>query len=266
MTNDRPDADATEPIRIQGFHSVKHAWRFDVELVDLVAIDRAKAITMARDLAPDLVDPLTGAREVDEGEFSRLIGGDHPTGVGALGIRPPSPGTDRLLARAAAPIVFLEDPRRLGNVGAAIRTTAGLGGSGVLTSGTVDPWHERAVRASAGLHFAIAVHHVHRLPELGPRLVVFDADGIDLRDIAIPDDAVLAFGTERDGVSDELRERAGTVARIPMRPGVSSLNLATAVSIGLYAWLAGTDRSREEAVSAHPIPGSSPRIPEEESS
>jgi len=252
MTDDRPDA--AEPIRIQGFHSVKHAWRFGVELLDLVAVDRAKAIEIARDLAPDLVDPLTGARQVDAAEFSRLIGGDHPTGVGALGIRPPSGGPDSLLARATDPIIFLEDPRRLGNIGAVIRTTAGLGGSGVLTSGTVDPWHERAVRASAGLHFAIEVHHVHRLPELGSRLVVFDADGTDLRDTDLSDDAVLAFGTERHGVSDALRAQAGTVARIPMRPGVSSLNLATAVSIGLYAWLAKSDRGPEDTVFRSPAP------------
>lgn len=254
MTENELDADIAEPIRIQGFHSVKHAWRFGVELLDLVAVDQAKAITIARDLAPDLIEPLTGARQVDEAEFSRLIGGDHPTGVGALGIRPRSGGPDRLLASATGPIVFLEDPRRLGNVGAVIRTAAGLGGVGVLTSGTVDPWHERAVRASAGLHFAIEVHHVQQLPELGPRLVVFDAAGADLRGIDLPDDAVLAFGTERHGVSDALRAQAGTVAAIPMRPGVSSLNLATAVSIGLYAWLASGDR--EETVFTPRIPGS----------
>ena len=254
MTNDGSDAHATEPIRIQGFHSVKHAWRFGVELVDLVVVDRARAIDIARDLAPDLVEPLTGARQVDEAEFSRLIGGDHPTGVGALGIRPRSGSPDSLLASATGPIVFLEDPRRLGNVGAVIRTAAGLGGVGVLTSGTVDPWHERAVRASAGLHFAIQVHHVQQLPELGSRLVVFDAGGADLRDSRLPDDAVLAFGTERHGVSDALRARAGTVAAIPMRPGVSSLNLATAVSIGLYAWL--VDGNKRDAFTPRRIPGS----------
>lgn len=258
------DVDITEPIRIQGFHSVKHAWRFGVELLDLVAVDRARAIAIAHDLAPDLVEPLTAARQVDEAEFSRLIGGDHPTGVGALGIRPRSGGPDRLLASATGPIVFLEDPRRLGNVGAVIRTAAGLGGTGVLTSGTVDPWHERAVRASAGLHFAIEVHHVHGLPEVGSRLVVFDADGADLRDTDLPDDAVLAFGTERHGVSDALRAQAGTVASIPMRPGVSSLNLATAVSIGLYAWLASGDR--ESAVFTPQATGRGIGNPKEETS
>ena len=38
--------------------------------------------------------------------------------------------------------------------------------------------------------------------------------------------AILAFGTERHGLSDELLERADLRLGIPMRPGVSSLNLA----------------------------------------
>jgi tRNA G18 (ribose-2'-O)-methylase SpoU len=46
---------------------------------------------------------------------------------------------------------------------------------------------------------------------------------------------VLAFGTERDGLSDELLARADLRLALPMSPGVSSLNLATAVSGVLFA-------------------------------
>jgi TrmH family RNA methyltransferase len=37
-------------------------------------------------------------------------------------------------------------------------------------------------------------------------------------------------------VSPSLRERADRVVSLPMTPGVSSLNLATALSAALYAW------------------------------
>ena len=56
---------------------------------------------------------------------------------------------------------------------------------------------------------------------------------------ALPEGALLAFGTERDGVSAQLAARAGARVRIPMRAGVSSLNLATAVAIVLYAGESG---------------------------
>ena len=51
-----------------------------------------------------------------------------------------------------------------------------------------------------------------------------------------PPRSVLAFGTERHGLSEELTERAEQLIRIPMRDGVSSLNLATAVAAVLFSW------------------------------
>jgi TrmH family RNA methyltransferase len=47
---------------------------------------------------------------------------------------------------------------------------------------------------------------------------------------------VLAFGTERYGLSGELAARADARISIPMAPGVSSLNLATSVAAVLFAW------------------------------
>jgi TrmH family RNA methyltransferase len=67
----------------------------------------------------------------------------------------------------------------------------------------------------------------------GP-LVVLDADGDPFS--TLPDDAALVVGSERSGVSPELRRGADAVVRLPMREGVSSLNLATAVAAALYAW------------------------------
>jgi TrmH family RNA methyltransferase len=46
---------------------------------------------------------------------------------------------------------------------------------------------------------------------------------------------VLAFGTERHGLSGELLDRADGRVAIPMREGVSSLNLATSVAVVLFA-------------------------------
>ena len=51
---------------------------------------------------------------------------------------------------------------------------------------------------------------------------------------------MLAFGTERHGLTSELLARADARIAIPMEPGVSSLNLATSVAVTLFTWrLAG---------------------------
>jgi TrmH family RNA methyltransferase len=73
-----------------------------------------------------------------------------------------------------------------------------------------------------------------RADEVAGPLLVLDADGDLLGDV--PDDAALVVGSERAGVGPELRARADAVVRLPMREGVSSLNLATAAAAALYVW------------------------------
>ena len=65
-------------------------------------------------------------------------------------------------------------------------------------------------------------------------LIAVDPDGDE--ELTPPPGAILAFGSERRGLSDDLVERADARVAIPMRPGVSSLNLATAVAAVLYSW------------------------------
>jgi RNA methyltransferase, TrmH family len=219
---------------LEGFHAVKHALRFGAEIVRVVVADRERVVGMAAALAPDVSDPLrTLAQEVPADAFARLSA--HPPHTGAIGIarRPAHPA---LPAGRDAPCVLLEDPRDLSNLGACVRVAAAAGAAAVVVTGQRDPWAAEALRGSAGLHFALPVLHGAPAGLGGRPLVALDPAGRPFDPRALPAGAVLAFGTERDGLSDALRERAGAVVALPMRPGVSSLNLATSVSATLYAW------------------------------
>jgi TrmH family RNA methyltransferase len=144
------------------------------------------------------------------------------------------PAEDRtVLSRRTAPLVVLDDPRHPGNAGAAIRVAAAAGATGVALVGSLDPWHPAVVRGSAGLHYALPVLSAG-VAELTRPVWALDADGSLLG--TLPDDVVLVVGSERAGVSPGLRDRADRVVSLPMTPGVSSLNLATALSAALYAW------------------------------
>ncbi|MGZ3141739.1 TrmH family RNA methyltransferase [Lentzea chajnantorensis] len=213
---------------LEGFHAVKHALRFGGNVTSLVTTSRPVAVGLAESHAPDLVEAFGRATEVTKEEFVRRVGRTHPTGVAGFADRPDLP-FDR-----DAPVVLLDNPRNLGNFGAAIRVAAGLDAGGVLSTGDVDPWHPNVLRGSAGLHFALPVAKATTLDLAGP-LIAFDADGEPLRG-PIPDNAVLAFGSERHGLSDEVRQRAAKVVRLPMRAKVSSYNLTTSVAMGLYHW------------------------------
>ena len=209
-------------VPLEGFHCVKHALRFAPDLVHDVRVRSvAAARALAERLAPDVVEVLLARASVAD-----VV---HHTGVCATG---EVPAPDRSVLRSrSAPLVLLEAPRSPGNAGAVVRVAAAAGASGVAFSGPLDPWHPTVLRGSAGLHYALPVLRACPADVVGP-VVVLDAGGDP--SVALPADAVLVVGSERGGVGADLRARADAVLALPMRPGVSSLNLATSVAAALY--------------------------------
>lgn len=221
---------------VEGFHALKHALRFGAELIEAVAVDPAALEAMARDLAPDLGGQIARRVElVDKETLADLVPLVPHTGVAAIARRPDVDVGAALADPGPAPAVLLEQPRNMGNIGACIRVAAAAGAAALVTTGGNDPWHPDAVRGAAGLQFALPVAAVESLPPSDRPLLAIDPEGEDLLPAEVPPRAVLAFGTERHGLSGELFERADARISIPMREGVSSLNLAASVAIVLFA-------------------------------
>src|SRR6478672_5287742 len=144
-----------ELVVIEGFHALKHALRFGAELREAVAVDPQVLEELARELAPDLAGRLADRVET----------------VDAKTLADPGP----------APVVLLEDPRNMGNIGACVRVAAAAGAAAVLTTGENDPWFPDAVRGAAGLHFALPVTSIESLPASDRPLLAIDPEGEDLR-------------------------------------------------------------------------------------
>jgi TrmH family RNA methyltransferase len=225
---------------LEGLHPLKHALRFDADVLEIVTRDAAELERLAAALAPDLTAVLRArAREIEPDVFERLAPLAPSTGVIALARRPLVDPTAVLGERRSAPVILLEDPRDLGNMGACVRAAAAADIAGVLTTGSHDPWHPDALRGAAGLHYAVPVARLASLESLREHdrpLLAIDPDGEPLDPPALPPRALLAFGTERHGLSDALLDGADARVSIPMRAGVSSLNLATSVAAVLFAW------------------------------
>jgi RNA methyltransferase, TrmH family len=220
---------------LEGFHPLKHALRFGAEIVEVVAVDPGELERLAADLAPDLAGSLDGrVVPVDEETLAGLAPQAPHTGVVSVARRPAVDVAAALADPRPAPVVLLEDPRRMNNIGVCVRVAAAAGAAAVLTTGRIDPWHPDSLRAAAGLHFALPVARIDSLPESDRPLVAVDPEGDDIRAAEPSPRAVLAFGTERHGLSPELLDRASARLGIPMRPGVSSLNLATSVAAVLF--------------------------------
>ncbi|MBV2356061.1 TrmH family RNA methyltransferase [Streptomyces sp. J2-1] len=239
-------ARAGDAVLLDGFHALKHALRFGADVPVAVTTDRRAALALADELAGDVRDALDALlTEVPPETYASLVSRPHPTGVAALAARPSREAGLRTLARTprSAPVVVLDNPRNLGNAGAVIRLAAGFGATGVVTTGSLDPWHPTVVRGGAGLHFATVVERLEPGPLPAGPLFALDPEGEDIRGTELPDDAVLAFGSERTGLSEALRARADHLLALPMRPQVSSYNLATSVAMTLYHWSAGAPRA-----------------------
>jgi len=227
---------------IEGLHAIKHALRFGAEL-ELVVTDAADELAaLAAELAPDVASVFAQRAETVTAEAYRGLGPRaHHTRVVAIARRPPFDPAAALAARSDAPGVLLDDPRHLGNLGAVVRVAAGADAACVVTTGDTDPWDPVAIRGAAGLHFALAVGRltaaVPTLEVLGDRaLIAFDPDGDPIDPGALPAGALYVFGSERHGIGGDLLAAADARLRIPMRDGVSSLNLATSVAAVLFAW------------------------------
>ncbi len=203
-----------------------------------------------RDHANEIV--IEGPKMVDDaiaaGWQPLLIAGRGPQGAGrvafseklfdALGDTKTSQGVLALFARPAerdlfarkdSIVVALDGVQDPGNVGTIIRLAAAFDAAGVaLLPGCADPFGPKAIRASAGavLLVPIASIAVEALNEKK----LFAADGSG--DVADPParDAVLIFGSEGAGVSEELRKRSKRIA-VPMSSRVESLNVAAAAAI-----------------------------------
>jgi TrmH family RNA methyltransferase len=236
---------------LEGFHPLKHALRFGASVVEVVCRDVGALDRLAAQLAPDQAARMHEfARAVPGEVFEQLAPSPPTTGVISLAERPVVDAAAVLGSERPGPVVLLEDPRDLGNMGACVRVAAAADAAGVLTTGSHDPWAPDALRGAAGLHFALPVARLERLDDLGAGetqaaaaseavrrpLFALDPDGDPLVPRELPASAVLAFGTERYGLSDELLGRADARVSIPMREGVSSLNLATSVAAVLFAW------------------------------
>jgi TrmH family RNA methyltransferase len=242
-------------VLIEGFHALKHALRFGAEILRAAITDPEEVRKLAEALAPDILARLPADTPVISPERMRAAGLKDPiTGVLAVAPRPFVDVPAALVDPRPAPVVLLERPRGLGNIGWCVRTAAAANIAGLLTTGIHDPWCPTAVRIGVGLQFALPVARVANAADSGVAqellngdrpLIAVDTRGETVHPRELPARAILAFGTERHGLSEALRAQAHTSVSLPMRPGVSSLNLATSVAALLYAWrLAGGDGGR----------------------
>ncbi|MCE7028994.1 TrmH family RNA methyltransferase [Jiella avicenniae] len=190
-------------------------------------MDRAAGFAIHRGVLAHAVDRTAGRIEGDLAKF----GGE-------------ADGLSEFLARsrrAGGPLVVAIGLANHDNVGALFRNAAAFGASGLVLDGaSCHPLYRKAIRVSVGTALTLPFHHgadveaIWRgLEHSGHRPLALSPRGeTDLAAVKPGDGLALCLGSEGTGLPEELLARAETV-RIPMAPGIDSLNVATTAAIVL---------------------------------
>jgi tRNA G18 (ribose-2'-O)-methylase SpoU len=187
---------------------------------------------------------------VPDGAIEALTGYNLHRGCLAAGRRPPVQTVGTLLGqlRCARRLVVLERIANADNLGGIFRNAAAFGVDAVvLGPGCCDPLYRKAIRVSMGAALRVPFCHAAAWPaDLGAiRAAGFTlaaltpaSNATALNDWAAalsPGSRVaLLAGSEGSGLSEVATAWADAAVRIPMVPGVDSLNVATAVAIALH--------------------------------
>ncbi|MGH3358418.1 MAG: TrmH family RNA methyltransferase, partial [Nocardioidaceae bacterium] len=155
---------------------------------------------------------------------------------------------DEILASGPRLIAVCADVRDPGNAGTVVRCADAAGADAVLFgANSVDPYNPKAVRASTGSLFHVAIGIDHDLPAMIERVRahgvrVLAADGAGPTDLFTAEaDGLLAgplawlFGNEAWGLPDETLRIADAAVAVPIYGRAESLNLATAAAVCLYS-------------------------------
>ena len=168
---------------------------------------------------------------VSEGVMKKITGLTNPEGIAAE-FSLPEPST----LEGKAPILVLDQINDPGNMGTLIRTALALGWEGVfILPGSVDPFHEKVIRASRGALFRLPWREGswEELKALKLKGYTADIEGVPLREIVKEKRIALVMSNEAQGVSKEGRA-FGEGITIPMRGEMESLNVAVSGTIMMY--------------------------------
>jgi tRNA/rRNA methyltransferase len=171
----------------------------------------------------------------------------------------------------ATPVIILVRPQLGENIGMAARAMLNCGLSSLRLVKPRDGWpNAKAQRAASGadvvldkakvfesLADAVAdLEHViattARNRELAQRILTPRRAVREMRGwIAARQKVGILFGPERTGLENDDMVLADTAISIPLNPQFSSLNVAQAVLLVAYEWLASGDGTPAERMSAH---------------
>lgn len=228
---------------MEGIHHIGAALEAKTTLEALFYAPDLLTSKYARELVDEALRRNLPCHAVSKEVFDSLAEKENPQGILAVARQPQHRLADLTPGNFSwgAAVVSPQDP---GNVGAILRTIDAVGADGmILIDEGVDAFHPTAVRASLGAIFRRRVvsttlnEFSSWVAEFGYHIYGSSAHGtLDYRDAGpFRRPLILLMGSEREGLRQDQISICEAIIRIPMQGKVTSLNLAVAAGILLYA-------------------------------
>lgn len=138
-------------------------------------------------------------------------------------------------------VVLLENIKDLGNLGTILRTAVAFGADAVVLYGKecADLYNPKCVRSSVGNLWKIPVVYIDDFSGLKvfnefERAATLPRATEYLKDFSVKEPVLVMFGSEADGLSEELINFSTKEVKIEMKPTVESLNLSISCAVVLY--------------------------------
>ena len=142
----------------------------------------------------------------------------------------------------AKKVVLIENIKDLGNLGTILRSSVAFGTDGVILYGKecADMYNPKCVRSTVGNLWKIPVVYVEKFEDLNKyfdkfeRIATLPRAKSYLKDFKSTVPMLVMFGSEADGLSQELIAFSTKQVKIEMADNVESLNLSVSCAVVLY--------------------------------
>lgn len=219
----------TKQFVLEGYKAIKEAFDCGIELVRVFVNEKyLNEYSFIKD----------GIIETTDVVLKKLSTTESAPEAVAIGIQK---DYDKQLLVSAKKVVLLENIKDLGNLGTIIRSSLAFGADALILYGdSVDIYNPKCVRASVGNLWKLPIYHFREITDLKEnfanyeRVATLPRSQNLLRSYKAKMPLLVMFGSEADGLSDDLIEFSTDSVKIEMAKTVESLNLATSVSVILY--------------------------------
>lgn len=244
----RKHRDASGLFLVEGIRHVGEAVEAGAGVEAIYFAPQLLTSVFAQDLIEAQSEQGVACYAVSEGVFELLAEKENPQGILAV-VRQHQTTLSNLNSDNFPWGVALVEPQDPGNVGTILRTINAVGASGlILLENSVDPYHPAAVRASMGALFwhPVVTASFEALAGWADRhgynLYGTSAHGAqDYHDVRYQKPLIILLGSEREGLSEQQAAVCDVLVRLPMRGNVTSLNLAVATGVVLFAVLSSLE-------------------------